>query len=1300
MPTNINNLNVYQGTALQVPVLPALPLLDGKLTNLKNKLNSQFDQFSQLLDDIEANSQKEVDDIGELTKIIEHINQAMELGTLIIECGTDYRECYDLYNTFMNLNASFYNQIPGIILQINVAMDELQKLMDELTLDFSNRFASRVELDVTTSIDWDEDPTVYQATTIAHGHLLCYKQRWKADGYSLGEVKYSMSLGPCQKKQIAILDWDRSETGVRSENTIATESFQANLSRDRDVNEIINGSIRERTRGGSIAATFGKSSGGGAAASGNYKGILFGAVGGFMNSLGVSGSFASQKSSRSVALNSMNSLRDRINQSASSIRSQRSTVVQSVSQSESVTAQTEVIANKNLCHSVNYLFFEILRHFVIEQELVDVQECLFIPMEITPFDAKKAMRWRETLEAFVPSNDLRLGFDGVENLLANQPAPNGILADETIIDFNGQLKLTFDIPLPTVDDLKTDDDGDFLTTTISNINSVWSFWHNNFLSSVYGMSVVPFFQTYFYKKVLARQLEIWETQMVPKIVRDIVDNLSIEADLGGGTTIPLELDVTQLTRYRKGVPLDVSLNFSSDTPEISRSDIKRILIRSDYVFPGNARVIVQSGSLAYRTDSLQQYLFRNGRIRNDLGTGDSVSLLTRLNRRELINPAAEELRRANQLLTHLNDNLETYHELIWRIGIDEQRRFMMLDGIKLRTAGGRSVASIVQNTLVDVVGNCLVMPVVPGMRIDPVFRNIDDLLDFYSPSIPPEPFRISLPTSGCFMEAVQGSCNSCEDLDYTKARFHGFECKDEPTAIQPLNTDTRRADPGDLQAAALPTNIVNFQTAPDAPAPTDLANLLTLLGNSEVFRDITGLDANQANALAALTKTADGAQAFGQMAADLVKAQMAKNMEKTIDTDLKRIEDQKDKGNLSDEEAAKLSKEALENKNKANSPTEDKSESGTESKTQGSTSTSDIMDKGKELINNGAKNVSVDQCVGEECTKVNIERDPDQPVEPSVTEEPLVRTFDFLNNTTRGKSGPMDFMYKIRRSIFSPTIANVASDYVTAWNTNIVNQVVNSDQKARLDQALTVNPGISQAVKADGSVISDTSTAPLTSYFNTLHSVYGEHTYQNQPPNPLFLAWHRRFLLEFEKALGMPLPYWNWYDNQTLPPPLQWSNLITSDAYHADLSHNLLGNRNDSIYLVHSDIRDFWNGMISKFENGTSFHWTNDFEKTWEKPHHDHIHGSISGKMGDIMQSPFDPVFWLHHCYVDKWWSDLHSILTEEERTRLYTHAPMTASINGYNSGSTLDTFEKLINSTQLGMGNSYIYEGLFRTNL
>ena len=50
------------------------------------------------------------------------------------------------------------------------------------------------------------------------------------------------------------------------------------------------------------------------------------------------------------------------------------------------------------------------------------------------------------------------------------------------------------------------------------------------------------------------------------------------------------------------------------------------------------------------------------------------------------------------------------------------RRYMLLDGFEAPNAGGRSVASVVDNTLIGIVGNCLVMPVSRGIHLDPTFR--------------------------------------------------------------------------------------------------------------------------------------------------------------------------------------------------------------------------------------------------------------------------------------------------------------------------------------------------------------------------------------------------------------------------------------------------------------------------------------------------------------------------------------------------------------------------------------------------
>jgi hypothetical protein len=92
-----------------------------------------------------------------------------------------------------------------------------------------------------------------------------------------------------------------------------------------------------------------------------------------------------------------------------------------------------------------------------------------------------------------------------------------------------------------------------------------------------------------------------------------------------------------------------------------------------------------------------------------------------------------------------------------------------------------------------------------------------------------------------------GYCNSCEQKDDTRFwRWDEVPSTDEPTAIAPVSAESRRAEPGSLQARDFPAPIVAMQTAPSAPDPGGVAAALQLLGQPDLFRDITGLAANQA----------------------------------------------------------------------------------------------------------------------------------------------------------------------------------------------------------------------------------------------------------------------------------------------------------------------------------------------------------------------------------------------------------------------------------------------------------------------
>lgn len=759
----------------------------------------------------------------------------------------------------------------------------------------------RTRLSCRNPVDWDDDPTIYQACTVAHGHILHFKQEWIADGYSMGRLLYSLPLAPGQKKQIAVLDWERRESALRQEALEETESLQATLSRDRDIGEMVSSVLSESSRGGSSASTS-------AVGGGIGIGAILGPVGGL---LGIGGgasnanSRAWQDSSRNVSANSLQTLRDRTSQAAASMRAQRSTVIQTVSQGERVAVTTESVANYNHCHAMTMEYFEVLRHLIVRQRLVDVQECLFVPLQMSRFDRAKALRWRHTLKTVMPERALKTGFDAlerIENNYAGSDMPVGAYADERIDYLEGELTIRFQLARP-----RDNDQDDFNAAN-------WN-WMGLLLPMINPQEL--------YKSFLKGQTlkdRIFLEQVGPRIARAFVDLMKVSWVDNNDVEHPLPIDTTLLSNFSNDTPLAVSLRLAGAVPPVARKDIKFIKI-SEFAFPGipffnvlpaHSRVIVDGGLMSYRTKFSSGYLFRSGRIANDLTGSDAVRIYTPLSLQELRKPREEDKELARRLLDHLNENIERYHHALWwRMSPD--RRYMLLDGFEAPNSAGRSVASVVDNTLIGIVGNSLIMPVSRGYHLDPTFNqdaeNPIDLLEHYQPNTPIEPVRVAIPTRGVYAEAVMGACNSCERKE--EERFWRWEespIPDNPPAILPVSTETRQTPAPDLTAKDFPAPIIAMQSAPAASDPTGLAGALTLLGQPGLFKDITGLEGNQKNAAAALQSAFDTAQFFGGKAADLaLQGKMAKDIDKATRT----IQSAKENGLITDAQAQELTRNAI-----------------------------------------------------------------------------------------------------------------------------------------------------------------------------------------------------------------------------------------------------------------------------------------------------------------------------------------------------------------------------------------------------
>jgi hypothetical protein len=1215
-----------------------------------------------------------------------------EDGTMTIRDFVHLVEDYDLQQE--NLPADFLDQkIERKILgryinsrkgisvgNLKKALTEsrAQKLQELIRPTQANRAPGRQILDASNPIDWDEDPTIYQATTLAHGHILHFKQEWVNDGYSLGDLIYSLPLAPGQKKQIVTFDWERREAAAGVEALDYQESLQNTLSRDRDINEIVNGTIGEASQGGSTATTSSSSSASAAAGGLGFAlgPIVIGGGGGGSKSSGRSSSSSNawQRSSRNSTLSSLQQIRDRTRQSASAVRSMRSTVIQTASQGERFSVETETVANYNHCHALTIQYFEVLRHFKIRQRLADVRECLFIPLEMTTFDGKKALRWREVLSKYLlrdpfsrrletrrllfrSRNPLLKGFDAIERIendYEGSDLPDGIYADETLDYLEGTIYLRFQLSRPKDD---KDDDGNLIF-----LASAWGF-----MGKLNPALTAAVLHARYQDRSEANRDRAFQEEVAPQIAREFVERLKFEAILEDGMPVDLEMDPTLVSRYYDNRSLQVSLRMGSTSFEgLKRSDIRYIQISTTAtdangnqlspsdLLPDNSRVIVTSGFMGYRSKNLSTHLFRNSRINNDLTETDGVLIYTPLNRLETRNPKEDDKEMANALVDHLNDNLEYYHNVIW-MTMSPRRRFMFLDGIQVVDYSEsdeypegviRSVASVVENRVIGIEGNCLVMPVAPGFRLDPNTRGEEvDYLDLYKPLTPLEPINISVPTKGVFAEAVMGKCNSCEKKEEDRFwRWTEAPIPDSPTAIQPINTDSRRAQPLDTDPTQFPNPMIQIQNAPAVPDPSGFAALGQLLANPN-FENITGLDANQRNALQSLLASFKTTTAFGEMATGLASTGM------NLAAQLEAIKRGKENNLLSDDQAKKLSGKAIE-KSIENSPdkksvsnslsdikkVKEMVDQGTISgekgdeiikkltdsipdiDKKGTEGANDLIGKSAELIGSGKVDSVQAETTGADGTTAKVTLASNNTIDVPVTASD---DFDELFRiATRFKTdSPLPGM-RLRKSHrffsgaewtkFKDGILKMAAEPSQAGNASRYEDFVNIHVQA-MDMANTKN---------------------WLAHKTALIIQHGR-SESNTPTN--FLAWHRIYLKIFEDELialgGTPIPYWDWYNDRVIPAEMVDANMESKLGYSRNINSGAIPST--SITLAQS-----WKSWI---DNPI---W-DVFQDQLEMIHHDPIHAHIGGNMGTA-SSPTDPIFWLHHAFVDKIWADYQRMTSNQ----------------------------------------------------
>ncbi|PPE74649.1 hypothetical protein C3942_07760 [Solimonas fluminis] len=738
----------------------------------------------------------------------------------------------------------------------------------------------RTPLDRSNAVAWDEPPTIAEAQTISHGRILSIKQVWRADGYSLGDLLYSLPLAPLQKKNIVVIDWDRRDAVERTEALHYDEALENRWGRERDISEIVRATLNETLRGrsGAGSSSFG-------AGIGFFVGAVFGGIFGGSSS---ASSSASQESNKQLSTDSIHQLRERTMQSAAAVRNQRVTSVQQSTQGERATYLTESVANRNACHAMTVQYFEVLRHFRVEHELASVQECLFIPLPMTIFDRDKALRWRSQIAEALRKPALGPALDACERLVesAKDPGiypPGGTYSSDPILGFEGEMSLLLSFPGPA-DALAGD-------TYAADIEQAYAPYLWTSFAYIWRTLIVI---------VVDRNAReaVFQQKVAPYVAQRFVSRLKFVAKLDDGKEVDLALEAALLSPYSAGGIHQVSIRQTADTPlDIERRRIRSITVSSSEPAPPNANTLLKSIHVRYRTARLSHVLVKRDAEDNSIRAKaagaagpDTAFLLTPTDAVENRDPKKEDIVAQSRLVRHLNEHIEYYHKSIWWL-MDPDRRFTLLDGFLAPHSRGRSVASVVENRLVAIVGNSLVMPVASGIRLDRYRDDLPcgkeggaggetdsagDLLSLYRPTVISPSIRISIPTKGVFAEAVMGGCNSCERVDESRRQFWDQALPDELPALDSTSTATRVQTTPDMEAKSFPAPIINqVQTGvPSAPDPSGLSKVLDVLGQGGTFRDMAGLEGTQQNAIRALEGAFNGAGKFGEMAAGLMGQKM------------------------------------------------------------------------------------------------------------------------------------------------------------------------------------------------------------------------------------------------------------------------------------------------------------------------------------------------------------------------------------------------------------------------------------------
>lgn len=712
----------------------------------------------------------------------------------------------------------------------------------------------------------------------AIGAQLTVSQSWYAQGITLGHMLHSLALAPGEATRIAVIDWSRRTRASVTETTTEMEDLDNSTNHTRALSEVQSAVANEFQQGGSASSSQSSSS-----SSSGQAAVGTGLIPSLWASADVSGTTESastqasaQTSSwslgnRSVTANMAQSVNDRTEQHANSVRNRRASAVREVSQSEHEQVSTRIVANYNHMHALTVQYYEVVQVYRLSTKVHRAERCLFIPVDPIDFSAADAMDYVEKYRGAL-----------VVGALTRR-------ARELLLDTATAVTLTPKVPIRVAQFRP-----DLMRTVAAAGLTRESVMANAAAQPVTGNATALKAGTLASAPSLpaAALTRVWDATEIASVSRYVSrpllrsgsDSLHLPDDtqLLGLSFSGISIRRVQLDRIGADAE-DQTFDVPSDS---ARLDLRQPvpLVELAQIFVAKSGEATASGYLTLECQYLGRR-FSTPSIPIDLAAGLAPQAVVTL--------STDAADRRRELLTHLKANQSHYNERILR-SLDSSSIVSLLSQYDWN---GRPLANQVEPRPVGVAGNFLILRAPIELNEESGVSDGGDGMtwgellesrgiDFKEK----DPRLVPIPTEGVFAEAVLGRSNSAEKLDIT--RFWNWQDSPipmQPTEIAPVGTGSR-AQSEDIRTGNLGQPVLNIVNPTSLPTPTGVSAVLDAVTNGSAFRDMSGTAGTQGlvragmeGTLAAATDAgqiasanmrteAQKAVAMGQIAADIVKS--------------------------------------------------------------------------------------------------------------------------------------------------------------------------------------------------------------------------------------------------------------------------------------------------------------------------------------------------------------------------------------------------------------------------------------------